>query len=115
MRILTLITTLLISSLAFAQTEISGKIIDKTSSQTLAGVNIKLKNKFVGTVSNVNGEFRLITSESLPFEIEISMIGYESQSLMIERSISNLNITLSEQVLFGDEVVIAASRIEENI
>lgn len=115
MRALTLIIALLISSLTYAQTEISGNIFDKKSKQTLAGVNIKLKDKFIGTVSNANGEFQLATSESLPFDIIISMVGYESYSITIERSISKLEISLSEQVLFGDEVVISASRIEENI
>lgn len=110
-----LFITLLITTVSFAQVTISGKILDKDAQVPLAGVNIKLKYKLIGTVSKPNGEFDFTTKEALPFEIEISMIGFQTQSIKIESSISNLVIDMVEEIYFGEEVIISASRVQENI
>jgi iron complex outermembrane receptor protein len=110
-----LLSTLLIATISFAQVNISGKILDKVSQDPLAGVNIKLKHKLVGTVSNPNGEFNFKTKENLPFEIEISMIGYKTQAIKIESNNSNLAINMVEEIYFGEEIIVSASRVQENI
>jgi iron complex outermembrane receptor protein len=110
-----LLSALLIATISFAQVNISGKILDKVSQDPLAGVNIKLKHKLVGTVSNPNGEFNFKTKENLPFEIEISMIGYKTQAIKIESNNSNLAINMVEEIYFGEEIIVSASRVQENI
>ena len=114
-RLLLLLFITLIATFSYAQVEIIGKIQDKANQVPLAGVNIKLKNKLVGTVSNTKGEFTFKTSEELPFDIEISMVGYSTQVIMIESSVSNLEINMVEQIYFGEEVIVSASRVQENI
>ena len=110
-----LLSILLISTISYAQVNISGKIVDKASQVPLAGVNVKLKYKLVGTVSNPNGEFNFTTKEKLPFEIEISMVGYQTQSINIESNNSNLAINMVEKIYFGEEIIVSASRVQENI
>jgi iron complex outermembrane recepter protein len=106
---------LLISGFGYAQVEIKGKIQDSESQTPLAGVNIKLTHKLIGTVSNPNGEFYLKTAENPPFEIEISMVGYATQIIKIDSDISTLSINMVEQIYFGDEIIISGSRVPENI
>lgn len=113
-QILTFFLALFIATVASAQVEITGTITDKVTQAPLAGVNIKLQGKLVGTISNKNGEFKLTTSDPLPLTLEISMIGYKTVTITVESSLSELDIRLSEQIYFGDEVVISASRITEN-
>ncbi len=100
---------------SYAQVEVSGTIVDKVSQTPLAGVNIKLKDKLVGTVSDTHGNFKLVTRESAPFELVISMVGFQTRHITIERSIANLKIALAEQVYFGEEIVVSASRIQETV
>ncbi|MCA6432388.1 MAG: hypothetical protein IM574_02170, partial [Cytophagales bacterium] len=38
-----------------AQTTISGKVTDGTTKETLAGVNVVVKGKVIGTISDVKG------------------------------------------------------------
>lgn len=102
----------------FSQTKtvISGKITNAASSEPLVGVNVVVKGKVIGTVSNLNGDFRLETSEMPPFTLGISMIGYRSQEVQIEdANTSGLEIEMEEQTMLGQEVVVSASRVQENI
>jgi len=102
----------------FAQnkTVISGKITNAANEEPLVGVNVVVKGKVIGTVTNLNGDFRLETNEAPPFTLGISMIGYQSQEVRIEdASTTGLKIALEEQTMLGQEVVVSASRYQENI
>ena len=50
---------LLITSICFAQTNISGTVTDATG-ETLAGVNIQVKGRVIGTISDTQGQFQLM-------------------------------------------------------
>jgi outer membrane receptor protein involved in Fe transport len=110
-----LIIILLISTLTYSQVEIKGKIQDNITQLPLAGVNIKLKHKLVGTVSNPDGEFTFNTRENPPFQLEISMVGYQMQTIDIASDIDNLKVNMVEEVYFGEEIIVSASRVPENI
>ena len=104
-----------LSSTAFGQLLISGTITDKQSGEPLAGVNIKVKDRMIGTVSDTQGAFRLETDLAPPIVLQISMIGYQTQYITVETSISDLKIAMAEQVYLGQEIVVSASRVEENV
>ena len=100
---------------AFAQTTISGKVVDSTG-DPLPQANISVVGKLVGTTTNINGEFTLSVSDPPPFTIAVSYIGYETQRISItETNTAGLEITLSDQSVLGREVVVSASRYEESI
>lgn len=100
---------------AFAQTTISGKVVD-TAGDPLPQANISVVGKMVGTTTNINGEFNLTVSDAPPFTIAVSYIGYETQQISItESNTTGLEITLSDQAVLGREVVVSASRYEESI
>lgn len=100
---------------------IKGTIIDKASQTPLIGVNIIVKEStpIIGTVTDINGEFRL---ESVPVgrhTIEISYIGYKTQVLnnILVKSAkeTELNIALVENLSELKEVVIEGDDKREGI
>ena len=102
-----------ISIQSFSQNiSISGKVTDESG--TLVGVNILVKGKVQGTVSDTDGNFSLDVAES-PVTLVFSIVGYESQEIEVSSSVSDLDIKLSESILLGSEVVISASRVEQSI
>lgn len=105
------------SAAAMAQTtSISGTIKDAGSGETIAGVNIVVKGRVIGTISNTSGEFNLKVNQAPPLTLVFSFIGFRSQEVEIkDENTIGLNIALEEQTLLGQEVVVSASRMEESI
>ena len=103
-----------VTSVLLAQTKITGNIKDAGNKETLAGVNIAVKGKVIGTTTDVNGNFSLSTNTPTPFTLSISYVGYQTQEVIINAD-KVINISLEEQAIMGQEVVIAASRIEESV
>lgn len=99
-----------------AQSTISGTVTDGGTKEILAGVNIVVKGKVIGTITNTNGEYSLNVNQSPPFTLVYSFIGYRTQEIEIkDANTSGLNVTLEEETLLGQEVVVSASRVEESI
>lgn len=99
-----------------AQSTISGTVTDGGTKEILAGVNIVVKGKVIGTISNSNGEYSLKVNQEPPFTLVFSFIGFRSQEIEIkDANTTGLNVTLEEETLLGQEVVVAASRVEESI
>lgn len=95
---------------------ITGSVVDDATGLTLPGVNIRVKDKLVGAISEADGTFRLTVNQAPPLTIIFSYVGYTSQEVEItQANTSDLTVRLEEQVIFGQEVVVSASRIEENI
>ncbi len=108
------VLTLFASTAIFSQTKISGKIKDSGTSETLAGVNIQVKGKVIGTTTDGNGNFFLITNTPTPFTISVTFVGYTTQEIAINGD-KVVNISMNEQAIQGQEVVVSASRIEESV
>lgn len=99
-----------------AQTTISGKIVDATTGDAIAGVNIVVKGKVLGTISDTEGNFSLKVTDPPPITLVFSFVGYRSyETTITERATTSLEVKLEEQTLLGQEVVVSASRVEESI
>ncbi len=109
-----LLLSFFISNSLLAQTKITGKIKDSSTSETLAGVNIQVKGKVIGTTTDANGNFSLTTNTPTPFTVSVSFVGYTTEEIQITGD-KVLNISMKEQAIMGQEVVIAASRVEESV
>lgn len=97
-------------------TTISGKVMDISSQEPLIGVNILVQGKVTGTVTDTRGNFNLQVDEAPPIVLVVSIVGYQGKEVEVTAAnASNLTISLEEQTILGQEVVISASRIEENI
>ena len=105
----------LASFVAQAQTKISGTILDEKG-EGLAGVNLIVKGRVIGTVTDLQGNFNLTVAENPPITIVASFVGYRTQEIKIENAnTANLSLKMEEEYLLGQEVVISASRVEERI
>ncbi|AWW32628.1 TonB-dependent receptor [Echinicola strongylocentroti] len=105
-------------TMAMAQesTTIQGTVKDAGTQETLIGVNILVKGKVVGTVTDLDGNFHLEVQQAPPLTLVVSMVGYTSQEIHVNSAKTvDLAIQLEEQTLLGQEVVVSASRVEESI
>src|SRR5690554_1985230 len=97
-------------------TTIAGIVKDADSGEPLIGVNILVKGQVIGTITNLEGRFRLQITQSPPLTLVFSMVGYASQEQEITgNNVSDININLREQTILGQEIVVSASRVEESI
>lgn len=108
---------LLYSASIFAQTNlinISGKIIDSSTSQVLPSASISILAKSIGTTSNSSGYFKfLIPIESENDTMQISMLGYEAYKEVV-RKLKNINeFKLIPKIYSIDEVNIKAYTAKE--
>ena len=114
-----LLTFLLVVSLGaaavYAQTTISGTVTDKETQETLVGVNIIVKGKVIGTITDLSGKFTLNVTQEPPFTLVFSMVGFNTAEVDVTGGVSDLTVQLEESSIMGQEVVISASRVEENI
>lgn len=98
-----------------AQTKISGTVTDAALGGGLVGVSVQVKGKVIGTISDAKGNFSLTTTTPVPFLLVISSVGYETKEVAIQGDRSDLKISMKEQVLLGQEVVVSASRVEQSV
>ncbi|MGB3851297.1 MAG: TonB-dependent receptor [Tunicatimonas sp.] len=91
---------------AVVEKTITGQVTDLATGETLPGVNIVVKGTAIGTVTDVNGNYRLTApddAETLVF----SSVGYTSEELAIgNQTVINLEMapdiqSLSEVVVVG--------------
>ncbi|QMU63444.1 MAG: TonB-dependent receptor plug domain-containing protein [Flavobacteriaceae bacterium] len=109
------IFVLLSGSTMFAQTTITGTVKDAKTGETLLGVNIKVLGKAVGTTTGFDGNFTLTVSDTPPFIIEISTLGFQTEKIEITGNNQKIEVSLKENATALDEVVISASRTPERI
>lgn len=103
-------------SFTFAQrTSVSGTVTDAAYSDPLAGVNIVVKGKVIGTISDPDGKYQLKVDMAPPFTLQFSFIGFETQDVEVTQDGMTLDVALEEASLLGQEVVVSASRVEESI
>ncbi|MCV6629888.1 MAG: TonB-dependent receptor [Flavobacteriaceae bacterium] len=84
-----------------------GNVLDNNGSP-LVGANIRIKGKYQGTQSNFNGYFALHVPCANP-QIEISYLGFRSQSLLIHQS-EYRNIRLHPNAATLQNVILVGSR-----
>src|SRR6185503_2439556 len=66
----------------FAQT-LTGTITDEQTRESVIGASIVLKGTTVGTVTDADGKFSLLTDVLPPFTIVVSIVGYVSQEIPV--------------------------------
>lgn len=118
MKKLLFIILLLLSSInLFAQeTQITGNITDATTGKPLAGASISVKDKLAGTITDSKGNYTLTISKiKLPFTITISAMGYEPIDRQITTLGSSISVKLQQKAIVLNEVVSAATRINQSI
>ena len=112
-KLITLIVLCLIN-ISYAQTTISGKILDNKN-QPIEGANVYLDGTYDGATSNVDGEFSFTTEETGTQALVVSFLSYETKTIVDNVSkFQNINIILREDVESLDTVVLSAGTFEAN-
>ncbi|MEQ8523339.1 TonB-dependent receptor [Gracilimonas sp.] len=97
------------------ETVISGIVTD-VNGEPLAGVNIRVDGKVIGTSTRPDGTFSLTAQQDPPLTLIVSIVGFTSQRVEItEAVVEDLEIVLEEQTISGGDLVVSASRVEESI
>lgn len=89
----------------FGQT-VNGIVDDAQESEALPGVNIIVKGTNIGTSTDMNGRYSL-NVPSLSDTLIVTYIGYEMKEVPISGR-TNINISLTKQVLTTGELVVTA-------
>ena len=104
----------LFSSL-FVSAQLKGSITD-VDNKPIPYVNIYIENSYTGTTSNDNGDYVLALSKPGTYTIVFQFLGYQTQtnSIDIKQFPYKLNITLLEENISLNEVVINANENPAN-
>lgn len=113
MRTLFFIAILCLNLTGYAQTIVQGTVTDNNNIP-LPGVNVIVTGTTLGTITDLDGKFTLEIDETTPFDLELSSVGYESQTLRIFESGQEITIVLLEGSAL-DEIVVSASRSPERL
>ena len=114
MRMYLFVLSLFVCSISFAQTTVTGSVVDNTN-QPIPGANIKIVGESIGAVTDFDGNFTLTTQKTPPFEIEVSSIGFGSQKASVTSKNQKVLVKLTEEATRLDEIVISASRTPEKV
>ena len=113
-KIFTIVFALFFGVTMYAQTVVTGTVIDAGSSQPIPGVNIRLEGKYIGTSTDFDGNYTLQVTETPPFKVVFSVVGYESQTIEVTENNQKVDVSLVEGTQL-DEVVVSASRTPESV
>ena len=105
--IASLALVLLLTVSLFSQTRIDGRIVDKSTSEPLVGVNVFFSKTTWGATTDDNGFYTLTNIPAGQYELVVSMIGYEvEREQMIIKSDERftLNFRLQSRAILMSEI-----------
>jgi len=92
---------------------IKGNVIDSETKAPIHGVNVFIKNTFIGTTTDFNGNFNMICQPEDTAILVLSCIGYKTYETKIFLSETvNLNIKLNPDIIFLEDIVISTAKNE---
>ena len=98
-----------------AGSHIGGAVLTDAG-EPLPGATVFIKGTYVGTSTNQDGHFDLNGSfANGPVELLVSYVGYETQTIVLQKPEDQLNVSMVPSATMLSETVISASRVEENI
>jgi len=101
--------------LGIAQINLSGKITDSESNQSLPGAHIRFLNTFYTSVSSNTGTFSVTNLKPGQYKVVTSYLGYKNDttSLNLLKN-TDLAIKLDPSVILEDEVIVISTRAGNN-
>jgi outer membrane receptor protein involved in Fe transport len=96
-----------------AQSIISGSIVDEINAEPLIGATVVIKGTNEASAVDVNGNFKIITSQNFPLSIVITFLGYNTKELLINEATEKLKIKLSSNEVALKAIEVSDIRISE--
>lgn len=98
----------------YAQTIVKGTVTDE-SGTPIPNANVLIVGTSSGTVADFDGNFVLETSETPPFVLRATSLGYSQATAQVTTNNQTVSIVLAETQTMLDEIVISASRTPERL
>lgn len=106
--------SLLFCSVIHSQNSITGSITD-SNKQPVPGANVKVIGDSTGTTTDSEGNFKLTTSASLPFKLEVTSVGYEKKNVSVTSNNQKVTVVINDEETKLNEIVVSASRTPERV
>ena len=113
MRTILSLVLLFCCTLTFAQTTITGTVMDNNG-LPIPGANVIVTGTSSGSETDFDGNFTVTTDSNPPFSVQASSVGFSTETMDVTSKNQNLNFILQEGSIL-DEVVLSASRTPERI
>jgi iron complex outermembrane receptor protein len=101
---------------AYAQTTITGAVIDAEYNEGLFGATVVVDGTTNGTVTDATGEFSLKVASQTSVDLKISFVGYETQTITVNANRNNVDvgeIMMNSTALNIMEINVIADRAKE--
>jgi len=113
--LVTMLLATIFSIAAFAQNVIiSGNVKNSINTENVAAVSVTIKGSDVGTFTDDRGNYS-ITTKSLPVTLMFSSVGFTAQEIAVTSASQQVNINFVATEALGQEVVVSATRVAQNI
>ncbi len=99
-----------------AQAQAVSGIVKDNAGEALIGVSVTVKGTFIGTTTDVKGNFSIKPDFSKGSNtLVFSYVGYQPVEQEVTPGQTGISITMEESTFMADEVIVSASRVEERI
>ena len=102
-----------LSSSLYAQTAITGRIVDPTNSRPIVGATVLIGGKNQGTTADDKGQFSLSANEG--DQLQFSAIGYQTLTVAVKATTHTLTIELDPSNTDLNEVIVAGYSTPQTI
>jgi TonB-dependent starch-binding outer membrane protein SusC len=101
--IFALLLLLIGAATAYSQQQITGRVLEMGTTSTLPGVNVVIKGTLTGTVTDTNGNFRIIAS---PDDVLVfTFVGYVTEEVIVGNK-TLININLAPDIQYLSEFIV---------
>lgn len=115
MLVIALSTTFSASGQPNPTTTVSGHVKNKNTLESVSAVSVTVKGGTAGTFTDDKGNYKLTTTEKLPFTLLFTSVGFDSVEVKITASSNSINVDLLPISALGQEIVISATRTSSRI
>ncbi len=101
--------------LGLAQINLSGKVTDRNTQETLPGAHIRLLGNYTATISDKNGNFVFRNFKPDSYTLVVSYVGFENDTTKINLTKNaDISIALTPATIMEDGVIVYATRAGSN-
>ena len=94
---------------------VSGSVTNSKSKEAVSSVSVTIKSTTLGTFTDDKGKFKITTTQKLPFTLVFASVGYADKEVVVSTNNQNVEVAIDTKFTFGQDVVVAASRVSEKI
>lgn len=97
--------------------EVAGKVVEAGTGAPVIGAVVKLGEDYLWTTSDLDGHFAFTNVQKGDYVLEVSCLGYVSVTTAVDagKDVEGLVITLHENSLALDEVVVTAQKAKDGL